>query len=103
MDEDVHSVVQRAEIILRVAAQTEVHKLAHSIQKNVEEGARVVLSCVGVATINQAVKSVAIANGKTAQKGYVLLLLPTFHNETREENVDHTVIRFIVLRHLIGS
>jgi stage V sporulation protein SpoVS len=103
-DQDVLTVAKKGEIILKVSNTTDLQKLSFSIQRNVEEGARVIVSCVGTQTINQAVKAVAIANGKTVLKGFVLLLLPTFHSENRgDENVEYTVMRFVIIKHLIGG
>lgn len=96
---------QKREVVLKVANGTDVQKLAYSIQKNVEEGARVVISCLGLQSMNQGVKAVAIANGRTAQLGYVLMIYPVFHSETdpRNPDVEQTVLRFIMVKQLIGG
>ena len=91
------------QIILRVSNSTDVHKLATSIKKNDAESRRVVISCIGVQTINQAMKSVAIANGQVASSGYVFFTLPYFHVEQQENGVEQTIMRFAVVKHLIGS
>jgi stage V sporulation protein SpoVS len=95
----------KQEIVLRVSNGTNVHKLATSVRKNVENGnaVRVVLSCIGVQTINQAIKAVAIANERTSQNGYLLLLYPYFFTEQKTEEVENTIMRFVVIRYLIGS
>jgi stage V sporulation protein SpoVS len=90
--------VKREEFVLRVANVTDVHRLATAIRKNMEEQDRVVLSCVGVTTVNSAVKATAIANGTTASHGYVFQLLPYFASDRDKENpnLEHTVMRFVV-------
>lgn len=103
-DQDVLTIAKKGEVVLKVANTTDLTKLSYAVQRNVEEGTRVVISCVGTQTINQAVKAVIIANGRVALNGYVLLLLPSFHPETRGDNdVEYTVVRFIVIKHLIGG
>lgn len=94
---------QQKDVILRVSNSTDLHKLATSIQRHVEEGTRVVVSCVGVHTVNQAVKSIAVANGKTAPHGYLLFIMPAFHVEVQDNGVEHTVLRFVVIKHLVGT
>lgn len=96
-------VAPKDEIILRVSNSTDVHKLATSIKKNDAESRRVVISCIGVQTVNQAMKAVAIANGQVATAGYVFFALPYFHVETQESGVEQTIMRFAVIRHLIGA
>lgn len=93
------------EVILRVAKVTELHQLATAMRKYHEEGARVVLSCVGVQTVNQAVKATAIANSYTAPNGFVFLLLPTFYMDKDRDNpnVERNVIRLVLIKHLIGT
>ena len=92
------------QMILKVSNSTDVHKLATSVRRHVESGryTRVVLSCIGVQTVNQAVKAVAVANERTAPQGYLLSLYPYFHMEKRDQ-AEHTVIRLAVMRYLIGS
>lgn len=90
------------EFVFRVSNGTDVHKLATSIVRSTDEGKRVIVACVGVQTISQAVKSVAIANGRTASRGFVFFMLPVFHVNRLEDGVEHTVIRFHIVKHLIG-
>jgi len=66
---------------LRVKNTTNVQHLATSIVKNIEEGRKVFMSCIGVQSISQATKSLAIANGKVAPTGYMLCCIPAFHHE----------------------
>lgn len=99
------NIPKKREVLLRVANTTDIHKLATSIQKNMEEGARTVVSCVGVQTVNSTVKAVAVANSKTVLNGYIFVMLPIFHSEVDPRNEDHeySVIRFVIIKHLIGS
>lgn len=90
---------------LRVANSTDVRYLATAILRYLDEGKRVYLSCIGVQTISQACKSVAVANGELAPQGYVLTLLPTFQVRNFEDNgetVERTVLRFSLHEQAIG-
>jgi stage V sporulation protein SpoVS len=94
---------KREEVLLRVANTTDVHKLATSIRRNVEAGRRTVVSCVGVMTINQAVKATAISNGWSAPLGWICMLLPVFHEEVQSNDVTKTIMRFTVIKYWIGD
>lgn len=107
-DDQVQGLVRagvREEIVLKVSNSTNVHKLATSVERNAAEGKRVVISCVGVQSISQAIKSVAIVNGQVAPQGFVFLLLPFFHMESSRDRpqAEHTVMRFVVIKHKIGD
>lgn len=84
--------------ILKVANRTDLYGLAHSIINHDREGKQVVISCIGVMCVNQGVKAVAVANGKTAPRGYVFMLIPYFHTEEVDSGVENTVMRFTVIR-----
>ena len=67
--------------ILKVAANSDVGKVAGAIVKFMGEGARVELSAIGAGAVNQAVKAVAVARGMSAPSGHNLYCIPSFHNE----------------------
>lgn len=99
---------QQAEQELRVATSTNVQLLATSIVRNVEEGKRVTLSCIGVQPVSQAVKAVAIANGQVAPHGMVFFISPAFHvahfkDRESNEDVERTVMRLTIVVHRIGG
>lgn len=93
---------------LRVAAGTGTHVLATSIVKNFEEGKRVVLSCIGVKSQSQALKAVAVANGYVAPKGFVFVMLPSFHVTRFPDKdqgcvVEKTAVRFALIKFYVGG
>ena len=93
---------------LRVAGNTDTKMLASCIVKNHEDGRRVFLSCIGVASISQAFKAVAVANGFVAPQGYVLVMLPSFYvarfmDKESKEMIDRTAMRISVLKQRMGS
>lgn len=89
---------------LRVANTTNVQQLATSIYKNLQEGKRVYLTCIGVQSIGQAVKATAIVNGISGPQGWYISTANSFM-ETEEVDrntglvTKKTVIKLTVLRH----
>ena len=91
------------EMTLRVAGSTDTQLLATSLVKNEEEGKRVVLQCIGVAPISQALKAVALANGQVAPNGFVFTATPTFAtvrfpDRDTQELVERVAIRLFISR-----
>ena len=86
---------------MRVSGQSPVHELATAVYKGTEEGARIVLACIGVQAVNQAVKAVAIANGKSAPTGYLLYLMPFFdmRRDAVPDKVEMTVMKLRIIKH----
>jgi len=66
---------------LKVAARSDVGKVAGAVVKFMAEGKRVVLSAIGAGAVNQAVKAVAVARGMAATSGKNLYCVPSFQNE----------------------
>lgn len=81
------------EIELRVASGTNVHDLATSIIRNIDEGKLVVLSTIGVGAQAQATKAVIIANQKLSAYGKVLVRIDEFGQANIDEQVERTTIR----------
>jgi stage V sporulation protein S len=67
--------------VLKVAASSDVGKLAGAIVKFMAEGARVELSAIGAGAVNQAVKAIAVARGMGATAGKDLYCIPFFQDE----------------------
>jgi stage V sporulation protein SpoVS len=88
---------------LRVAGQTATGALASAIVKNIDDGKRVVLSCIGCMPTLLAAKAVAAANGLIAPHGYVLYMLPTFHVTKFPHNEERTAMHFVLVKQRIGS
>lgn len=64
----------------KVAANTNPGKLAGAIAEAVRNKENVQLRSVGAGAVNQAVKSVAVANGMLAPGGIRLAISPAFQN-----------------------
>ncbi len=62
----------------KVAAKTNPGKLAGAIAEAVRNEENVQLISVGAGSVNQAVKSVAVANGMLAPAGIRLVIAPAF-------------------------
>lgn len=68
-------------VTLKVAAGSDVGKVAGAIIKFMCEGSKVELSAIGAGAVNQAVKAVAVARGMGATSGWNLYCIPSFQNE----------------------
>lgn len=79
----------------KVAANTNPGKLAGAIAEAVRNEENVQLLSVGAGAVNQAVKSVAIANGMLAPTGTTLDVTPAFM-DLELEGEERTAIRLIV-------
>ena len=98
---------QNEALELRVGGSTNVHHLAKSIVKSIEEGKQIILSCIGLPAISVAVKSVAVANGHTAPQGNVLYMLPSFQlkafaDKETGKMIEMTAVRLTIVRRRIG-
>ena len=93
------------EEILRVASTTNASSLAAAITKVVQQGTPFSLMAVGAASVNQAVKAIAIANRLLGSSGVSLSVMPCFSTidisgEKRlgqEDKSEITAIKFKVL------
>jgi stage V sporulation protein S len=81
---------QQPEEILRVSGGTSAHDLAAAISHGIYDGKRLVLRAIGAGAVNQAVKSVAIAQSFVGSRGLVLSVRPGFA-EVEMPNKDGTV------------
>ena len=66
------------EAVLRVKSSSNAGSLASAIAYAVYDGKKVSLRAIGAGAVNQAVKSVAIAQGFVGPRGYVLSMRPGF-------------------------
>lgn len=64
--------------VLKVSSTSRPASVAGAIVKQLEEGNKSILQCVGAGAVNQAVKSVAIARGYITPLGYDLHMVPAF-------------------------
>lgn len=68
-------------VTLKVAANSDVGKVAGAIVKFMAEGRKVCLSAIGAGAVNQSVKAIAVARGMVASQGLNLYCIPSFQNE----------------------
>lgn len=66
------------EQVLRVSNTSSPADLASAISHALYDGRKVVLRAIGAASVNQAVKGIAIARGYVAQRGLDLVCIPGF-------------------------
>lgn len=85
--------------IMRVASASKPNSLAGAIAYFINHAPKVILSCVGAGSVNQAIKSVAIARNFVAANGKDLICIPGFHPSDEikgESDSTHTSIRITV-------
>lgn len=80
------------ETILRVGGGTSAHDLAAAISHGIYDNKRPVLRAIGAGAVNQAVKSVAIAQSYVGSRGLVLSVRPGFCTVTMNDGSDTTAI-----------
>ncbi len=86
------------EVTLRVKNSSPPASLASAIAHSVYEGKQVILRCIGAASINQAVKGVAIARGYVAQRALDIACKPGFITvEVAGEEVTAIILRVFVI------
>ena len=73
-----HTLETADERILRVSASSPATSLAAAISHAIYDGKKVTLRAIGAGAVNQAVKSIAIAQSFVGQRGIVLLCRPGF-------------------------
>lgn len=84
--------------ILKVKSDSDPKLVAGAIAKQFEEGSeQVIIHAIGAAAVNQVVKSIAVARGYVAPKGFNLAEIPGFVpiNINGEER---TGIKFTVIK-----
>ena len=67
-----------SEDILRVSASSPVPNVASAIAHAIYDNKSVKVRAIGAGSVNQAVKSIAVARGFAAPKGYDLVCVPAF-------------------------
>ena len=83
--------------VLRVSATSPARMLAGAIAGVVREHGRAEMQAIGAASVNQAVKAVAIARGFLELEGIEVVLVPTF-TRVMIGDEEKTAIRFTVER-----
>ena len=81
--------------ILKVGAKSNPSKVAGAIANIFRENKSATIQTVGAASLNQAIKAVAIARGFVAPSGVDLVCIPAFA-EVQVEGEDRTGIKIII-------
>jgi stage V sporulation protein S len=82
--------------VLKVSASSNPQTVASAIAHSIYENKSCKLRAVGAGAVNQAVKSIAIARGYTAPKGYDLKCIPGF-TTIKSHDGDISAIVFTIL------
>lgn len=82
------------EIMMRVAAKSSTAELAGAISHAVYDGKKVKLRAIGAGAVNQAVKSIAIAQGYVAQRGPSLATRMGFESVILPDEGERTAMVF---------
>lgn len=85
------------ETILRVSSSSSVTSVGSAIAHAVYDSRRVVLRAVGAGAVNQAVKSMAVARGYVAPRGFDLQFKPAFTNIPGRDEKTISALSFIVI------
>lgn len=81
--------------VLKVSAKSIPNKVAGALAGILREKGSVEIQAIGAASINQSIKSIAIARGFVATNGIDLICIPAF-TDIRIDNQERTAIKFIV-------
>ena len=73
-------------LIFRVRKSSNTHRLADAIARAYMEGRIVNLQAIAAVSVNQAVKSIAIARGTLAQSGVDIVTIPGFRDAEDPQN-----------------
>ena len=92
------------DIELKVGAATSVESLAIAVVKNLDEGKKVALCCIGDKCVGVAVRSIVRANAILATKGVYLGTVPSMNEVVSSETLhNQTVTRFNIISGRLGS
>jgi len=79
----------------RVKKDTDVKDLASAIFANIKNTGSIELKCIGVPSVNQAIKSVIVARGLSAPIGFDIIIKPYFDSASINGE-EKTVINMIL-------
>lgn len=82
---------------MRVSSKSDCKAVAGSITKTLEAGKRVQVQTIGAASLNQAVKAIAMARGNVAKTGRDLVTRPGFGTTMIDENERTLLIQHVSL------
>ncbi|HOJ77303.1 MAG TPA: stage V sporulation protein S [Bacillota bacterium] len=81
--------------ILKVSANSNPNSVAGALAGIIREKGRAEIQVIGAASINQAMKAIAIARGYVAPSGIDLIFIPSFA-EVEIDGEERTAIRLVV-------
>jgi stage V sporulation protein S len=84
-----------SEIIFRVSKETDTKKLASAIYSNLKNVNSLVLSCIGVPSVNQGIKAIITARSISVSNGFDIASYPHF-SEVTISNEEKTSISIVL-------
>ena len=94
--------MESSEVIFRVAKDTDTKKLASAIYSNLRNIDSLVLSCLGVPAVNQAIKAVITARSSSISNGFDIILIPYF-SEVSISGEEKTSINMLLKKVKVGE
>ena len=85
----------KPEDFLRVSAGSSPQSVASAIAHAIYETHRVKLRAVGAGAVNQAIKSIAIARGYAAPRGFDLVCKPGFESIESRDGTISAIVLFV--------
>ena len=79
--------------MIRVSSSSKPSKVAGALTSLLREHKSVQIQVIGAASLNQAMKAIAIARGYIAPGGYEIYCIPSFYDLT----IDDQVITYLIL------
>lgn len=92
--------MEKSDVIFRVAKDTDTKKLASAIFSNLKNTDSLVLSCLGVPAVNQAIKAIIIARSSSISNGFDIASYPHF-SEVVISGEEKTSIDIVLKKDLV--
>ena len=77
--------------MIRVSSRSQPSKVAGALTSLLREHPQVQIQVIGAASLNQAMKAIAIARGYVATGGFEIYCIPSFFDVVIDENVMTTL------------
>ncbi len=92
--------MEKQEVTFRVSKDTDTKKLAAAIYSNLKNTDNIVLSCIGVPAVNQAIKAIITARSSSVCNGFEIASYPHF-SEAIIEGEEKTSISIVLKKEAI--
>lgn len=97
---EVENIMEKSEVVFRVAKDTDTKKLASAIYSNLKNTDTLVLSCLGVPAVNQAIKAVITARSSSISNGFDIASYPHF-SEVTISGEEKTSINIVLKKEVV--